>query len=126
MTAGFLGRALNEDPIDNGWLVRDGRVLASLEIPRTRRGKARGLIGRTGIEGAMLLRPARSVHSFGMRFDLDIAFVDGDGVVVRTLRLHRHRITPPVWRARAVVEAEAGTFGQWDLSIGDEIEIREA
>lgn len=109
-----------------GWLVRDARVLASLEIPATRRARAIGLLGRRGIEGAMLIRPARSVHSLGMRFDLDVAFLDAEGVVIRTLRLHRNRITPPVWRARAVLEAEAGSFGHWELKIGDVMEIRSA
>ena len=44
----------------------------------------RGLLGRDGIDGAMLLRPARSVHSVGMRFPIDVAFCDQDLVVVRT------------------------------------------
>ena len=108
----------------SGWLVRDARVLASLEIPTTRKARAIGLLGRHGINGAMLLRPARSVHTIGMRFDLDVAFLDADGVVIRTLRLHRNRVTPPVWRARSVLEAEAGSFGLWELKIGDVVEIR--
>jgi uncharacterized protein len=112
--------------IRSGWLVREARVLASLEIPTTRKARAIGLLGRAGIDGAMLVRPARSVHSIGMRFDLDVAFLDANGVVIRTLRLHRNRITPPVWRARSVLEAAAGSFGQWELKIGDVVEIRSA
>ena len=84
-----------------------------------------GLLGRSEIDGALLIRPARSVHSFGMRFDLDVAFLDQNNVVIRTLQLHRNRITIPVWRARSVIEAEAGSFRLWDLNIGDEVEIRE-
>ncbi len=107
------------------WLVRDGRVLASLEIPQTRRDKARGLLGRAGIDGAMLIRPARSVHTVGMKFALDVAILDKSNVVIKTLRVRKHRITAPIWRANAVLEAEAGAFGQWDLKIGDELEIRD-
>lgn len=108
-----------------GWLVREGEVLASVELPEGRKNKAVGLLGRSGIEGAMLLRPARSVHSFGMRFDLDIAFLDENNVVIRTLQLPRNRITPPVWRARSVLEAEAGSFRHWELKIDDVLEIRD-
>jgi uncharacterized membrane protein (UPF0127 family) len=118
------GRLINRDEVETGWLVREAEVLASLEIPTTRRLRAFGLLGRDGIEGAMLLRPARGVHSLGMRFDVDVAFLDADGVVIRTLRLHRNRVTPPVWRARSVLEAEAGSFGRWELKIGDLVEIR--
>jgi hypothetical protein len=110
--------------VEPGWLVRDGDVLASLEIPTGWKRRALGLLGRPGIDGAMLLRPARSVHSFGMQFDLDVAFIDANNIVIRTLRLHRNRLTPPVWRARSVLEAEAGSFGLWELKIGDEVEIR--
>ena len=107
------------------WLVRDGRVLASLEIPTNRRAKARGLLGRDDFDGAILLRGARSVHTIGMKFDLDIALLDEHDVVIKTLRLHRNRVSGPIIRARAVLEAAAGAFGDWDLKIGDELEIRE-
>ena len=113
------------DTATTSWLVRDGRVLASLEIPTSRLAKARGLLGRAGIDGAMLIRPARSVHTVGMKFALDVALLDKDNVVIKTLQVRKHRITAPMWRANAVLEAEAGAFGQWDLKIGDELEIRD-
>lgn len=113
------------DELAGAWLVRDGKVLASLEIPKTRKARAKGLLGRTGIEGAMLLRGVRSVHTVGMRFDLDIALLDEEGFVIKMLRLKRYRASAPVMRARAVIEAEAGAFGQWGLQIGDLLEIRE-
>ena len=73
----------------------------------------------------MLLRGVRSVHTLGMRFDLDVALLDEGGIVVKMLRLKRNRVSAPVWRARAVIEAEAGAFGQWGLQIGDALEVRE-
>lgn len=114
-------------PVDEAlqcWLCRDDEVLASLEVPASRRAKARGLLGRDGIEGAILLRPARSIHTIGMRFDLDVALLDGNDVVIKTLRVRRHRVTAPIWRAKSALEAEAGAFNTWDLKIGDELEIR--
>ena len=107
-----------------GWLVRDGQVLASIEVAVGRVAKARGLLGRDHLEGALVIPGRRSVHSFSMGFELDVAFLDGDGIVIRTLRLRRHRVTLPVWQARWVVEAEAGAFGEWELKVGDELEIR--
>lgn len=112
-----------EEP-EPGWLVRDGEVLASLEIARGRVAKAQGLLGRDALDGALLIEGARSVHSFSMAFELDVAFLDADNQVIRTLRLHRNRVTFPVWRARAVLEAPAGAFGHWELKVGDVVEIR--
>ena len=106
------------------WLLRDGDVLASLEIAESRRDRRRGLLGRDGIEGAILLRPARSVHTVGMRFPLDVAFCDADLRVIRVVRMPRHRVSRLVWRSRAVIEAEAGAFDRWKLRPGDELEVK--
>jgi hypothetical protein len=107
------------------WLLRDGDVLASLDVARTRRDRAKGLLGRDGIPGALWIEPCRSVHSVGMRFAIDVAFCDADGVVLRVVTLHRHRVARPVLKARAVVEAEAGTFARWNLRVGDQLEVKE-
>ncbi len=106
------------------WLLRDGQVLASLEVAATARARARGLLGRDGVEGALLLRPARSVHTLRMRFPIDVAFCDGDMVVVRVVTMVRNRIGRPVRLARCVIEAEAGTFAHWDLKPGDQLEVK--
>jgi uncharacterized membrane protein (UPF0127 family) len=107
------------------WLLREGEVLASLEVADTRPTRRKGLLGRDGVEGAMLLRPARSVHSLGMRFPLDVAWCDRELVVVRVARLGRHRMTRPVARAHSVLEAEAGSFARWNLTVGDHLELQD-
>ncbi len=107
------------------WLVCDSRVLASAEVADTKGARSKGLLGRSGIDGAIVLRPCRSVHTLGMRFALDIAYLDADGMVIRIVRMKRHRIGMPVWKARTVIEAEAGAFGRWGLHVGDIIDVRE-
>ena len=58
------------------WLVRDGDVLAAAEVADGARARRRGLLGRDAFEGALVLRPCRHVHTFGMRFPIDVAFCD--------------------------------------------------
>ena len=106
------------------WLVRDGEVLASVEVADSVRDRLTGLLGRDGIDGALLLRPARSVHTLGMRFAIDVAFLDGDLRVLRTVTMARWRLGRPVPHARAVLEAEAGTFASWELHPGDVLELK--
>ena len=106
------------------WLLRDGEVLASLEVAGDRRARSRGLLGRDGVDGALLLRPCRSVHTVGMRFPIDVAFCDGDLRVLRVVTMPRHRLSRLVWRSRAVVEAEAGAFARWGLQVGDQLEVK--
>jgi uncharacterized protein len=75
----------------------------------TRRARLRGLLGhRTPPPFALRLDPCRSVHTFGMRFALDLHWLDRDGIVVRV-----DRAVPPgrlraCRRARAVVEVPVG------------------
>jgi len=108
------------------WLLREGEVLAALEIADSRKSRRKGLVGRDGIDGALLLPSARmGVHSLGMRFDLDVAFCDRGMVVRRVVCLKRFRMTRPSFRAPCVLEAEAGAFDRWQLRVGDKLEIKE-
>lgn len=105
------------------WLVRDGVVLASLEVARGARGRARGLLGRDGIDGAILLDPCRSVHTLGMRFTIDVAFCTRDLEVVRVVTLPPRRAAVAL-RARCVIEATEGAMAEWGVAPGDRLEIR--
>jgi uncharacterized membrane protein (UPF0127 family) len=94
-----------------------------VEVASTRRARRRGLLGRDGIDGALLLTPTRSVHTVGMRFDLDVAYLSREGVVLEVARMRRNRVGRPRWRARAVLEAEAGAFERWGFGVGDVVEM---
>lgn len=106
-----------------GWLLRDGEVLAAIEVAETLKERSRGLLGRTSLDGALLLRPARSVHTVGMRFTIDVALCDRDLVVIRTHCLRPYRITRPSLRGVCVIEAESGAFERWRLKPGDQLEL---
>ena len=95
---------------------------------------ARGPVARLrGLTGCRSLPPGvaleiprcRSVHTFGMRFPLDVAFLDEDNNVVKTVRMARHRVGWPVRGGRWVIEAEAGAFARWNLRVGDVVELRD-
>jgi hypothetical protein len=105
------------------WLVSDARVLASAEIAAGGAARRRGLLGRDGIEGALVIERCGWVHTVGMRFPIDVAYVDDEGVVVKTARMSRARIGMPVRGCAMVIEAEAGAFARWELRVGDPIEL---
>lgn len=109
---------------DPCWLVSGGHVLASAERADDRRSRRRGLLGRRSVEGALVLSPCRAVHTVGMRFPIDVAYVDGAGVVLKIVHMRRFRVGAPVWKSASVVEAEAGAFERWGLHVGDVVEVR--
>ena len=99
--------------------------MSSLRVADSPSARTRGQVGRDGLEEAILLRPARSAHTLGMRFPIDVAHLDDDLTVLRTTRMDGLRVGRPVCRARAVLKAEAGSFERWGLAVGDVLEVRE-
>lgn len=99
--------------------------MASAEVAADRRSRNKGLLGRDGLEGALVVDGCRWIHTFGMRFPLDVAYLDADGNVLKTVRMQRNRLGAPVWRSRSVIEAEAGAFARWGLHVGLVIELRQ-
>ena len=81
-----------------------------VHIPRTRRERARGLLGRSHlpIGHALLLERARSVHTIGMRFAIDAVLLDTAFRVVRVVRMRPGRLLLPRPRVRHVLETAAG------------------
>jgi uncharacterized protein len=104
------------------WLLRDGEVLASVEVAGSLASQW-GLLGRRSVDGAFLLR-ARSVHTIGMRFPIDVAFLDRELQVIATTSLVPFRIGLPRRGTRSVLEASAGAFERWGLCVGDRLEIK--
>ncbi|MDP6480562.1 MAG: DUF192 domain-containing protein [Acidimicrobiales bacterium] len=107
------------------WLVCGDRVMASLELAGSRSERRRGLLGRDGIDGAILLKPARLVHTIGMRFPIDVAHLDSEMRVIHTTTMDRQRIGRHIRGSRSILEAESGSFERWGLKVGDELTVRE-
>ena len=90
--------------------------------------RLRGLGGRAGLERGegLLLRPCRAVHMLGMRFPLDVAFLDaGNRIVARYPRLAPGAHTGWHRRARAALELPAGTLDETGTVEGDVVEYQE-
>ncbi|WP_432160343.1 DUF192 domain-containing protein [Streptomyces sp. NRRL F-5630] len=119
------------EPLAPGTVLRvlapDGspRSAVPLEVARAARERGRGLLGRDAVQGALLLSPASAVHTLGMRFAIDVAFLDREWRVrsVRTMRPGRLGLPRP-W-ARHVLEAEAGAMAGWGLSPGARVTVED-
>ena len=99
-------------------------MLASLEVAGTRPRTPRGLLGRDGIDGVLVLEGVRSVHTFGMRFDIDVAFCDRDGVVLRAITVPRWRVTRPCPPGGPGGRGGGGLDSSaWGIAIGDRVEF---
>jgi uncharacterized protein len=98
-------------------------IAASLEIARTSATRRRGLLGRQGLPAgsALVITRCNAIHTMGMQFAIDVAFIDADGCVrkiVHRLRPRRIAIAPRAW---AVIELAAGGLRPDCLSVGDRV-----
>ncbi|MFF5584787.1 DUF192 domain-containing protein [Streptomyces hygroscopicus] len=94
-----------------------------LVIAASYRARARGLLGRDGLTGALLLTPASGVHTFRMRFAIDVAYLDRRLTVLDVHTLRPGRFGRPRLRSRHVLEAEAGALERWGVRRGVRVAI---
>ncbi|MEV5907710.1 DUF192 domain-containing protein [Streptomyces chartreusis] len=102
-----------------------GEVRVPLEIAASYRARTKGLLGRDGVDGAMLLTPAGSVHTFRMRMPIDVAYLDRGLRVIAVRTMAPGRLGLPRLRSRHVLEAEAGAMAGWGLGAGVRVSVTE-
>jgi uncharacterized membrane protein (UPF0127 family) len=87
-----------------------------IRLAATPSARLRGLIGRSPSPTPLLLVPARSVHTFGLRRPIDVVFLDADLVVLKVVRaLGPYRVTGARGAAAALEFVEgAATFEPGD------------
>jgi uncharacterized membrane protein (UPF0127 family) len=106
--------------------VRTGEMLATrLEAAFDSKARRTGLLGRDSLPSGtgLVIAPCSSIHTFFMRFPIDVVFVTRDG---RVAKICRH-MTP--WRiavavtAFSVIELPAGSLDSSAIVRGDSLAI---
>ena len=117
------------DTPDAPWTLRNARnglVLArKLEPAFDSKARRRGLLGRQGLDvgAALIIAPCNSIHTFFMKFAIDVVFVSRDGRVAKVYQaLPAWRIAFS-WKAFAVIELGQGAVVQADTRVGDDLQI---
>ncbi|MHB8419023.1 MAG: DUF192 domain-containing protein [Myxococcales bacterium] len=102
--------------------TRGGLLAEHTERTTSARERLRGLLGRDGLPHghALLIEPCNSIHTFFMRFPIDVLFLDRGGKVVRALpRLRPWRATRVHLKAHSVLELWPGALEERPVSEGD-------
>ncbi|MGE5553701.1 MAG: DUF192 domain-containing protein [Betaproteobacteria bacterium] len=105
------------------------RLAERAELAKSFLARARGLLGRKGLEPGegLILYPCNSVHMFFMRFAIDVVFLDKVGRVVGLCwNLPPGAVSRIYPRAVQAVELPAGTLGRTGTRLGDLLEFRPA
>ena len=109
-------------------LEKDGGVLVpAVDVAARLHERMRGLLGRRTLAPgrALLITPCSGIHTFCMRFALDVLFLDRDLVVVKTAAgIRPWRCVPGGRAVNAVLEMQAGWFRLDDARPGDRLALR--
>ena len=105
-----------------GRLLCDGRAVAAAALADTADSRRKGLLGTDAVEGALWITKCPSVHMMGMRYPIDVAVVDRDGVVIKVATLKPWLgATRPRFKATATIEAPAGALSAWGVGVGSRL-----
>jgi uncharacterized membrane protein (UPF0127 family) len=103
-------------------LTRGTLVAARVEEATRPLSRLKGLLGRVELgEGeALLIAPCTSIHTFFMRFPIDVIFLDGGGRALRAVEeLKPWRATRIYPRAACAIELPAGALRRSATCEGD-------
>lgn len=88
--------------------------------------KGIGLIGWKDFGGknGLLLTNTNSIHTFFVRFPLDLVFLDKNMKVIKLVKnLKPFRISPIVWKAQHVLEMPSGSIEKYSINLKDSIDL---
>lgn len=108
--------------------TRGTRLASDVRVADTHWARLRGLIGTTEpkfqMGQALWIVPCRGVHTFAMRFPLDVIYLDSRGSVIELLRnIPPWRVAPMRMRAASVLELPVGAIRDSATEAGDRIEL---
>jgi len=105
----------------DGLLISDNCTIADTAINRMI-----GLLNRKSLQDGegLFIRPCNSIHTFFMRFSIDVLFLSKENKVVAQVKeLHPWRITLPRFSAVNVLELSSGAIEKLGINNGDELEL---
>lgn len=101
-------------------------IADNVGVAATRAARAVGLLARSGLEPgeALWIVPSRGVHTWGMRFTIDVLALDAAGMVIDCVsNLRPWRVRLPRRGTAGVLELPAGTLAASRTSLGHRILI---
>jgi len=109
-------------------LTRGTLLAEAAEVADTSAGRRTGLLKHAGLapgEGLWIV-PCESVHSFGMKFAIDLVYLDRRRRVRKTRRSMRPWRISACLMADSVLELPVGTIEATGTEPGDQLEIEPA
>jgi uncharacterized protein len=98
----------------------------SIELADTSMTRMFGLLGRRGLDAGcgLWIKPSSGVHTFFMKFKIDVVGLDHDLKVIKLWRcLTPFRVTSVSMKLKSVIELPCGQIDAAQIKIGDQLQI---
>jgi uncharacterized protein len=108
------------------WIESSAEPLALAETADTAATRTQGLLGRDSLAAGdgLILDPCRLIHTFFMRFAIDVVFFDRGQRVTRVARdVPPFRFAWGGWSARVTLELPAGTLRRIPVAPGAQLRL---
>ena len=104
-----------------------GTLLGSkVHLADTPHSRRVGLLNHENLEQGegLWIFPTQAIHTFGMKFSIDVVFLDSSLSVKRVYQsLPPSRLTRFVWRAKSVLELPSGSLAGTGTAVGDKLQF---
>ena len=107
--------------------IENKLILENVSIADSFFSRLKGLMGKSNIDDniGLIIRPCKSIHTFFMKFNIDVIFIDGNSKVVDVyIDLAPWRISKIYKDAKFVIEGKSGSFAK--LKKSDQIIVKKA
>tara|TARA_R110000851_G_scaffold161068_2_gene304652 strand:- start:61199 stop:61549 length:351 start_codon:yes stop_codon:yes gene_type:complete len=100
-----------------------GSVIESVIFANKTLSRLKGLLGKKGltIQQGLLISPCNSIHTVGMKFDIDVIFLNKQNQVIKIKPSVKPTRMVSCLRSKKVLELASGSAQYNNISIGDSL-----
>lgn len=107
-------------------VTRNIVICENVEVANTFFTRLKGLLGRKSLAAnhTLWINPCNSIHTWFMKFSIDVVFVNSDMVVQRVYsNIHPYRLVLPASQFHSVFEFASGAISEEKVQVGDQLYV---
>lgn len=104
--------------------------IANVKFANSYFSRLKGLMFKKNLDYVLVIKPAKpnkrsasSIHSFFMRINIDVLFLDKDKKVYEIKQLKTWRFYTPNTGAKYILELKEGSIKEYNIKIGDKLDF---
>jgi len=117
-----------KSPVNNYENFKSNQVIATLKFANSYFSRLKGLMFKKKLDYVLVLKPSKSnfklfssIHTFFMRFTIDVVFLDKNKKVVEIAQISPWKFYIPKKSVKYILEMKKGLIKKYQIAIGDKL-----